>query len=175
MLIVLSFSPNFRSISHDLTNKRASRNTSLNEERIAYFRNWSWAKPRNQKNGEKWWNLKVVEGLRSGQSFESVVGACACVCSTGECPPLLGFGWDFLVNPSSSLPASPPSHPLPSELFAAELCAEVVGGREGNEEKERAVEVWKREWMTRRTREIDIRNPCAVGHRAPLATPRPMA
>lgn len=134
------------------------------------------AKPtRNQKNGEKWWNLKVVEGLRSGQSFESVVGACACVCSTGECPPLLGFGWDFLVNPSSSLPASPPSHPLPSELFAAELCAEVVGGREGNEEKERAVEVWKREWMTRRTREIDIRNPCAVGHRAPLATPRPMA
>lgn len=97
--------------------------------------------------------------------FASMVGACTCVCSAGECPPLLGFGWDFLVNPSFTLvPLCSP------ELFAAVVSSVQRGGSE-TRRKRGSVEVYEREWMTRRTREIDIRNPCAVGHRALLLPP----
>lgn len=106
---------------------------------------------------KKWWNLKVG-GLRSGQSFASLVGACACVCSTGECPPLLGFGWDFLVNPSFPRPS-----PLPLELFAAELRA-TAGGRGTRRKRERAE--WKRrgesEWLGERERSI-FETPVPLG------------
>lgn len=118
------------------------------------------AKPmRNQRRmgKKKWWNLKV-EGLRSGQSFASVVGACACVCSTGECPPLLGFGWDFLVNPSFPRPSPPPS---PSSCSQP---SSVQRWRERNEEKERAE--WKcrreSEWLGERERSI-FETPVPLG------------
>lgn len=107
---------------------------------------------------KKWWNLKVG-GLRSGQSFASLVGACACVCSTGECPPLLGFGWDFLVNPSFPRPS-----PLPLELFAAELRA-MAGGRGTRRKRESGAE-WKRrgesEWLGERERSI-FETPVPLG------------
>ncbi|KOX70842.1 hypothetical protein WN51_02266 [Melipona quadrifasciata] len=71
-----------------------------------------------------------------------MVGArsCTCVCSAGECPPLLGFGWDFLVNPSFTL--VPPSSP---ELFAAVVSSVQRGGRE-TRRKRGSVEVYEREW-----------------------------
>lgn len=85
---------------------------------------------------------------------------------SGECPPPPGFGWDLRVKlPSSVLsPCSPPSCSAPLPLFGSTRGAK--HGGEGN------AKLHEREWMTERTREIDIRKtPGAPSLSRPFWTP----
>lgn len=81
MLIVLSFSSSFRSISHEQT--CVEKHISLNEERIAYFRNWSWVKPRSRRgikrNGRKMVKFEGCGGAAVRAKFR-IGGRCMCVC-----------------------------------------------------------------------------------------------